>query len=289
MGIRSKIEKLMSDKMFIHYIYYKKVGKFLNLKNPKSFSEKIQWIKLNGNLESVSSLVDKYLVREFIKEKIGEEHLIKIYGVYNNLEEIDFENLPNKFVIKDTHGSGSNFICKDKKNIDKIKLKETVDKWFLKNFYTMTRERQYKNCDHKLIVEEYLEDSNGELHDYKFFCLGGKVRVIEVDIDRFGDLKRDYYDTNWNKLNLKKGANNSNIKLDRPKDLKKMIQYAEKLSKGIELLRVDFYYINDNIYFGELTFTPASGLTPFEPDAEDLRLASYIDLNKYKLGVNNEY
>lgn len=289
MKIKKQIKKILSDKIVIKYQYYKTFGKIANLKNPQTFSEKIQWIKLNGNLEKVSNLVDKYLVRDFVKNKIGEEHLIKLYGVYDNIEEIDFKNLPNRFVIKDTHGCGSNFICKDKKNLDKVKLKKITDDWFSKNFYTETRERQYKNCDHKLIIEEYLEDRNGELNDYKFFCLGGKVRVIEVDIDRFGDLKRDYYDINWNKINLRKAANNSDIKLDKPKDLKKMVDYAEKLSEGIELLRVDFYYVDDNIFFGELTFTPASGLTPFEPELEDLKLASYVDLNKYKLGENDEY
>ena len=281
MSIKAKIEMCLSDKMFLYYIYYKKMNTILNLKSPKTFSEKIQWIKLYGNLERFSDLVDKYSVRKFVEEKIGSEYLIKIYGIYDNFEEIDFEKLPNNFVIKDTHGSGSNFICRDKEKLDMDELREVVNQWFSKNFYTMTRERQYKNCEHRLLVEELLEDSNGRLNDYKFFCLGGKVRIIEVDIDRFGSLKRDYYDVKWNKMELKKGVDNSNFIIDKPKHLEKMIKMAEKLADGIELLRGDFYYVDNTIYFGELTFTPASGLTKFVPATEDLRLASYVDLKKY--------
>lgn len=288
--MKKYIKRLFSDKFIIKYHYYKKFGKRLDLSNPKSFSEKIQWIKINGELEQVAPLIDKYEVRKYIKCKIGEEYLNKIYGVYNSVEEIDFDKLPSKFVLKNTNGSGYNYICKDKNSININEVKNILRKWLSSDFYEITREIQYKNCKNRILIEEYIEDEKGSLKDYKFFVLGGKVRIIQVDIDRFGNQKRNFYDTNWNLTNITSlGMQKSNETIEKPKRLEEMITLAEKLAKNIELLRVDFYYVNEKIYFGELTFTPANGMKPFIPENEDLRLASYVDLNKYNIGEINEY
>lgn len=289
MNIKKQIKKFISDEIIIKYQYFKKIGKRVNLKNPTTFSEKIQWIKLNGNLESVSKLVDKYEVRDYIKLNIGEEYLNKIYGVYDKVEDIDFEKLPNQFVIKNTNGSGYNYICKNKQKININELKIILNQWLKSDFYEIYREAQYKNCKNRILIEEYLEDKNGMLNDYKFFCFRGKVKMIQVDIDRFGEQKRNFYDCEWNILQLRSyGMSNFEGEIEKPNKLEEMIKLAEKLSKKVELLRVDFYYLNNKIYFGELTFTPANGMKPFLPESEDLRLASYINLEKYNLEVLNE-
>lgn len=288
MKIKQYIKRSLSDEFIIKYQYFRKFKKKLDLKNPKTFSEKIQWIKIKGNLEKVSELVDKYEVRNYVKSKIGEEYLTKVYGVYEKVEDIDFKKLPNRFVLKNTNGSGDNYICKDKNKINIVELKQILNSWLNSDFYNIYREPQYKNCNNRILIEEYLEDNTGNLNDYKFFCLGGKVRLIQVDIDRFVNIKRDFYDCDWNKLSIKKGADNSDFITEKPFKLETMIKLAERLSDGIELLRVDFYYVNNKIYFGEMTFTPANGMTPFIPESEDLRLANYIDLNKYNMGEINE-
>lgn len=269
-----------SDNFAITIDYVRNFKRIPNTKKPLSFSEKIYVIKKSDWLEKKSSYVDKYLVRDFIKKEIGKEYLTKLYGVYKNEDSIDFEKLPQSFVLKLNNGSRCNLIVKDKSKLDIDDTKKILRKWLESDFYKGTKEKQYKNIDQLIICEEYLEDESGGLMDYKFFCLGGKVRVIQVDIGRFIDIKRDFYDVNWNKLDLRKGADNSNIMLKKPKKLEEMINLAERLSKDVELLRVDFYYVKDKIYFGELTFTPANGNTPFEPKEKDLELASYVNINK---------
>lgn len=195
--MKSIIKKFVPDRYMIEYMYYLTFNERPNLKNPKTFSEKINWIKIYGKLERFSNLVDKYEVRNYIKNTIGEQYLIGLIGIYDNPKDICFDKLPNRFVIKSTNGSGNNLICKDKNKLDVKETKDILSNWINCNFYKETREKQYKKCKPRIIIEEYIEDSSGQLKDYKFFCLGGKVRVIEVDIDRFGDARRDFYDCNW--------------------------------------------------------------------------------------------
>lgn len=284
MSIKKIMKNILSDEQVIRLGYFKRFKKRLNIKDPQTFSEKIQWIKLYGNLERFTKLVDKYEVRNYIAKSIGDEYLIKLYGVYEDAKDINFDSLPNRFVIKATNGCGNNFICKDKSKINIDEIRTILQKWIAEDYYSITKEKQYKGCNNKLIIEEYLEDENGKLNDYKFFCLGGKVRVIEVDMNRGEDITRDFYDCDWNKLDLKKGVKNSSIIVDKPEKLKEMIKLAEKLASDIQLLRVDFYFVDGRIYFGELTFTPANGFTAFQPAEYDLRLAGYVDLNQYNKG-----
>lgn len=262
--------------------------KFLNLKKPQYFGEKMQWIKIYADLEQYSRYADKYLVREFVADKIGVEHLIKLYGVYNSAEEIPFDKLPESFVLKANHGSGYNIICKDKRGLDIASTKRTLTKWLKEDFAAIKGEEQYRDIQRKIICEEYMKDASGGLLDYKFFCFNGRVKMIEVCFDRFIDFKIDFYDRNWKKLPILSGnpgnghKNNSNP-IDKPLCADEMIKIAEILSNSFPFVRTDLYVVNNKVYFGELTFISGSGSDPFFPLSEDKRIASWIDLKKYPM------
>jgi hypothetical protein len=280
--VKRLLFRFLSDKQFIIWDYFIFLHKFPNLNNPKTFSEKIQWIKLNGGLEKYTKYVDKLSVRNFIEKTIGIEYLIPLLGVWNNFDEIDFNNLPNQFVLKATHGSHYIYICKDKKLLDKHKLKKTVSKWLKENFYIKTRETQYKNCKPKILCEKYLKDYSGSLTDYKMFCFNGKPYCIEVISDRFSDEKDDIMDLNWKIMPLiYKNMNHSIRKLQKPEKLNEMIEISKKLAKEFPFVRVDLYTVENKIYFGELTFTPANGLEEIDPIEAEYLIGEMIDLSKY--------
>lgn len=247
------------------------------------FGEKIQWIKMHGNLEKYRNLVDKYKVREFVKQKIGEKYLTEILGVYKSTDEIDFDKLPKKFVLKLNTGSGYNIICTDKEKLNKRKTIKQLNKWLKEDYSKIKKEPQYKNIDKKIICEKYMEDKEENLLDYKFFCFSGKVEFIEVDFDRFKNHAMNFYDTKWKLLDLKKGKYPNYLgKLEKPINLDEMINIAEKLSCDLPFARIDLYDVDNKIYFGEITLTPAGGLTPFIPLSQDKKYAQKIDLKKYK-------
>ncbi|MDY3959626.1 ATP-grasp fold amidoligase family protein [Romboutsia timonensis] len=277
-----KITGILPFKFVIYMDYLIKQKKILNLKNPKSFSEKIQWIKIYGKLEKYSYLVDKYEVRSYVTTKIGKEYLNNLYGIYEDVNQIDFEKLPNKFVLKLNNGSGYNLICKDKSSIDIVKVKNDLEKWIKVDFYKEHKEIQYKNVKSKILCEEYLEDETGDLKDYKIFCFNGKAEIIQVDTNRFSNHIQNMYDTNWNKLNLSFGYNSGNIIDKKPAKLNEILILAEKLSEDMPFARIDFYYVDNKIYFGEITLTPQNGLVSFSPESEDDRIANMINLEKYK-------
>ena len=272
---------LLPFKAVINIDYFIKQKKILNVNNPQSFTEKMQWIKLYGGLEKYSYLVDKYEVRKFVEDKIGVEYLNEIYGVYEDVNHIDFKKLPKQFVIKLNNGSGYNLICKDKSLLDEDRIKKTLGKWLKVDFYKEHKEIQYKNVSSKIIIEKYLEDDSGELRDYKIFCANGKAKFIQVDSSRFSDHTQNMYDLKWNKLNITFGHNNSDCIDYKPTKIDEMIMLSEILSKDIPFARIDFYYVNNTIYFGEITLTPQNGLVKFEPKTEDTRIANMIDLKKY--------
>ena len=276
-----KLVGLLPFKTVIYMDYFIKQKKILNVENPQSFTEKMQWIKLYGGLEKYSYLVDKYAVRKFVEDKIGGQYLNEIYGVYESVSDINFETLPNQFVFKLNNGSSYNLICKDKSLLDEDKTKKMLEKWMKVDFYKEHKEIQYKNVSSKIIIEKYLEDESGELRDYKIFCADGKAQFIQVDSSRFSNHKQNMYDLQWNKLNLKFGHESSEIIDDKPEKLDEMIMLSEKLSKEIPFARIDFYYVNNVIYFGEITLTPQNGLVKFEPKSEDTKIANMIDLKKY--------
>ncbi|MBC6003830.1 MAG: ATP-grasp fold amidoligase family protein [Paeniclostridium sordellii] len=275
-----KLGMFLPTKVVLYIDYGRSYKKLLNLKNPKYFGEKIQWIKFNGNLEKFGKYVDKYEVRKYVEEVLGPEYLPKLYGVYDSAQEINFDRLPKQFVLKMTNGTGGNIICKDK---SKLNIEETIKKlnsWQKEKFYKYTKENQYKNIKSRIVCEEYLEDETGSLRDYKFHCSKEQVHMIEVHTDRFTNHKENYYDPDWNDLDVicKLGRVDH---IDEPKNLEEMKEAAIKLSTGLPYVRVDFYSVNNQIYFGELTFTPANGTDPMKPLEEDIKIAKIIDLSEY--------
>ncbi|CEI73367.1 ATP-grasp fold amidoligase family protein [Romboutsia hominis] len=281
--MKKKLRKLgmfFPTKVVLYIDFGRSYKRILNLKKPKYFGEKIQWVKLNGNLERYSNYVDKYEVRKIIEEKIGESYLPELYGVYNDATEIRFENLPQQFVLKMTNGTGGNIICRNKDDLDIERTIKTLNRWKNEKFYKYTKENQYKNVKARIICEEYLEDETGSLRDYKFHCSKKKVHMIEVHTDRFTDHKENYYDPEWNEMDVvcKLGKVHH---IQKPANIEKMKRLAIELSENLPYIRIDFYSVNNRIYFGEFTFTPANGTDPMYPLSKDIELAKVIDLGEY--------
>ena len=273
----------LPDKPYLQLSYHAIMGKKLNLDNPQTFNEKLQWLKLYDRKPEYTMMVDKYKVREYIKEKLGEEYLIPLLGVWDDPDEIDFDALPDQFVLKCNHNSGLGMcICKDKSRLDIPKVRAELRKGLAQDYYLTGREWPYKDVSRKIICEKYMVDESGtELKDFKVHCMEGKPVFTLVCQDRFSTsgLKEDFMDIHWNQMKLKRPMYpNSNVKPDQPVTYKKMLEFAEKLSGGIPFLRVDFYEINGKLYFGELTFFPASGFEKFDPEEWDYKLGSMITL-----------
>ena len=226
-------------------------------------------------------MVDKYEAKDYVTSKIGEEFIIPTIGVYDRFNEIDFQKLPNSFVIKCTHDSGGLVIVKDKQNIDLKEIERRIKKSLKTNYYYLGREWPYKNVKPRIIIEEYMIDkTNNELRDYKFFCFNGKVKFFKIDFNRFIDHRANYYDKNGNLLEFgeKVCPPDFSAKISLPNNLKEMIKLSEKLSKNTYFLRVDFYEVNNKIYFGELTFFPASGFGEFIPNSWDKKIGDMLEL-----------
>lgn len=255
------------------------MGKRLNLKNPQTFNEKLQWLKLYDRNPEYTKMVDKYEVRKYISDKIGEEYLIPLLGVWDSFDEIDFDKLPDQFVLKCTHDSGGLVICRDKSKLDINKARKTINKCLKKNFYKFTREWPYKNVKPRIIAEKFMVDESGtELKDYKFFCFDGTVKALFIATDRPYDTKFDFFDSDFNHLDIRHGHPNSNRELSKPKGFDEMIKLSQILSKGMAHVRVDLYDINGKIYFGELTFFHHGGLVPFDPPKWDEIFGEWLTL-----------
>jgi len=260
-------------------IFFKKTGYELNLKDPQTFNEKINWLKFNENTPLMTKCADKYLVREHIKGKGVEETLAKLYGVWDKPEDIHWDDLPNRFVLKTNHDSGSVWIVKTRNQFDKKAFSKEVKK-SLKRVYGVKRgEFYYADIPPKIIAEEYLEDESGELIDYKLACYNGVPKYVSVHLNRSVAHQMSFYDLSWNDLNLGcVGFENINRKIPRPKNLKKMIEIGKKLSKEFTFARIDFYVVNDKIYFGEITFWDGSGFNQFTPESWDRKLGSFLNI-----------
>lgn len=273
--------KWIPDKIILKCIYRKQFNKNLNFKNVNTFNEKLQWLKLNDRKDIYTTMVDKYEVKKYVANIIGEKYIIPTLGVYDSFNEIDFEKLPQKFVMKCTHDSGSTIVCKNKKKFNIQDAKKKINKALKNNYYYGGREWPYKNVVHKILIEKYIiDDRLGELRDYKIFCFNGKVRLFKIDFDRFSNHRANYYDKELNLLEFGEEVCppdiNKNIMI--PKDIYKMFELAEKLSNGLKFARIDFYYTNEKIYFGEITFYPASGFGKFIPAEWDEKLGKMIEL-----------
>ncbi|GEK57701.1 ATP-grasp fold amidoligase family protein [Marinococcus halophilus] len=265
----------LPDRLMIHLQYFIKMGKKLNLKSPKRFNEKIQWYKLYYRDPLMTKCADKYSVREYVSAKGYDSILIPLYGLYSRGEEINFQSLPKKFVLKTTNGSHTNIICKDKEKLDKNKTIMTLNQWVKKRTAKLGREWAYYNIEPKIICEMLLEDNDNEfegINDYKFVCINGKAEIVWIDIDRYEDHKRNFYDLEWKYLNIKSDVQNYNGVIKKPNKLQEMKEIAEDLAEDFPQVRVDLYLINDKIYFGELTFYLLSGYEKFYPDYFDYQL-----------------
>ena len=256
-------------------------GEKLDLQNPVTFNQKIQWLKVYDNTSEKTLLADKYLVRGWVEKKIGGKYLIPLLGVWDCFDDIDFTALPDKFVLKCNHGSHMNIVVKDKSNLDKMDAKQKMDIWMQTKFSKKGFEQQYRNIIPKIIAEEYIENLGGEIYDYKFFCFSGKVKYIQFLSDRQGGLKAAYFDVNWN---LQPFTNNHpfvNFSVNKLNNLEEMIEIAEKLADGFSFVRVDLYRLNDGtIKFGEMTFSPASGTQDWRPAAANRMLGNLVVLPK---------
>lgn len=283
----NKIAPLFSDKLFLHISFRIKLGHKLNLDSPQTFNEKLQWLKLYDRNPKYSMMVDKFKAKDYVASKIGKEHIIPTLGIYNAVEEIPWDSLTNKFVLKCTHDSGGIVICKDKNTLDIDNAKRKLSKGLSKSYFYQNREWPYRNVKPRIICEEYMVDESGtELKDYKFFCFNGVPKILKVDFNRSCGHRANYYDLEWNLLDFGElhFPPDPNRIIRKPKNFNQMVQIATKLSENIPFVRIDLYNSNGLIYFGEMTFFPASGMGMFTKDEWDKTMGDWLVLPKSKKG-----
>ena len=279
-----KVSHILPDVVYIRLAYFRRFKKFPDLKNPKTFNEKLQWLKLYNRKPEYTKMVDKYEAKKYVADIIGEEYIIPTLGVWDSFDEIDFDALPDKFVLKCTHDSGGLVICKDKSALDLEEAKKKIETSLKTNYYWHAREWPYKNVKPRIIAEKYMEDSEtNELRDYKFFCFNGEVKALFIATDRANpneETKFDFFDAEFKHLPFTNGHPNAPKEPNKPQNFESMKELASKLSKSIPHLRVDFYEVDGKVYFGELTFSHWSGMMPFEPEEWDYKLGEYIDIQR---------
>ncbi len=270
----------LPDSLYLRLLFPLRVGYPLNLTHPKTFNEKLQWLKLHDRKPEYKKYVDKYAVRDYVRETVGEQYLVPLLGVWDSVEEIDFVSLPNQFVLKTTHDSGGVVICKDKRTFDIPAAKKKLWRHLKTNLYKAGREWAYKGVPRKIIALQYLEDTNGQLDDFKIFCFGGKPKFIMVDFDRFTNLKRNLYSLDWEYLpfTFEEPTTHPEIEIPRPAQLEEMLRIASELSTGFAHIRVDLFTVGNAIFFGELTFYNDSGFARFHPENYDARVGEYLKL-----------
>ncbi|MBQ3714299.1 MAG: hypothetical protein IJM92_19955 [Fibrobacter sp.] len=277
------IGRLLSDSLFIKLVYFANFRKRLNLNNPQSFNEKLQWLKLNDRNSLYTILVDKCAVKDWVAEKIGANHIVPNLGVWKKFDEINFGELPKKFVLKCTHDSGGLVVVKDKNMLDIPSAKKKIEKCLKKNFYYEGREWPYKNVPSQIIAEEFLDDNGHVPIDYKVYCFNGEPYKVMLCLDRDKDEPTKFYsfDFKWNLLrhNLRGKSAPEGFTLPKPKSLDLMYESAKKLSQGMPFVRVDFYDLDGHMYFGEMTFYPDSGFDAAILPEIDQLYGTMIDLN----------
>lgn len=277
-----RIAPLFPDKLYLRLIFFARTGKRLNLDNPLTYNEKLQWLKLYNRKREYTKMVNKIEAKKYVASIIGDEYIIPTIAEYNSVKEIEWEKLPDKFVLKCTHDSGGIVICKDKSQLEIKSAIKTISKSLKRSYFYQNREWPYKNVTPRIICEEYKVDESGyELKDYKWFCFDGQVKACYIASDRGNpneETKFDFYDENFNHLPFTNAHPNATRELSKPVGFEKMKELAAQLSQGIPHVRVDFYDINGQIFFGELTFFHMSGMTPFEPEEWDYKLGEWIKL-----------
>lgn len=284
MGIDSRWGRYnyLSDEEYLKKRFKLSFKRSLDLKSPSTFNEKLQWLKLYDRRPEYTVMVDKNAAKQYVAERIGERYIIPTLGVWDRFDDIDFEMLPKQFVLKCTHDSGGLIICRDKEKLNKAKAKRRLCRSLKRSFYERSREWPYKDVPRRIIAEEYMEDAESrELRDYKVHSFNGEPRFILVCSNRFGTsgLAEDFYTDTWEHIEVRRPEHpNANCPIGKPEELEQILELSRILSKGIPFLRTDFYIINHRIYFGELTFYPASGFTGFVPEKFDHIFGSYLRL-----------
>lgn len=267
------------DEKYLRKYFYYNMHKYPNLDNPQTYNEKLTWLKLHDKHPEYSRFVDKYEVKEYVREVIGGEHVIPTIGIWESVEDINWEELPNTFVLKVTHDSGGLLICRDKKTLNIPKQAKRLKKCLIQNFSCLNREYPYLNVKHRIIGESLISDGiSNSLNDYKFFCFDGRVKFMFVATDRPFDTRFDFYDREFNHLKVTQGHPNADKPIERPENYDQMVSMAEKLSKPFHHVRVDLYNVNGQIYFGELTFFHFSGNMPFVPERWDYTFGELLTL-----------
>ncbi|BES66427.1 ATP-grasp fold amidoligase family protein [Gottschalkiaceae bacterium SANA] len=269
-----------NDEKWIKKWFVKKTGRSLDLENPLYYNDKLQWLKLNWRDPDAKIAVDKYKVREFVENKIGSKYLNELIDVYGDVKEIEIDVLPKKFVLKGTHGSGFNLICKDKKEIDWPQARKEMRRWMRTNYYLYNREWVYKDIRPRIICEAFLQDAAGKPPmDYKIFCFNGEPKFVQVDIDRFGQHKQNFYDTNWDILDIEIWCDKDmEMVIEKPKNFDEMLRISRILSAQFPHVRVDLYNLDGKIIFGELTFFHLSGMAKFRNAEFESQMGAWLDL-----------
>lgn len=276
-----ELSKLVPDRIYLEHRYRRLMGKKLNLNPPVTYNEKLNWMKLYDRNPLYTKLADKLAVREYVKERIGEEYLVPLLGVWDRVEDINFDELPDQFVLKCTHDSESAVICKDKTRLKEDEVKKHLKHALKINFFYYNREWVYKNITPRIIAEKYLEDSDDkELRDYKFFCFEGTPKAMFIATDRsIHETKFDFFDMEFNHLDFTQHYPNSPTPVHKPKCFELMQGLASQLSDGLRHVRVDFYEVNGKVYFGEMTFFHHGGTTPFVPEEWDYTFGEWLGLD----------
>ncbi len=282
MSFIKRMSHIIPDSLYIKLVFHKHFGRFPDLKNPQTYNEKLQWIKLHDRRPEYIKMVDKYVVKQYIADTIGDEYVIPTLGVWDDAGKIEWDKLPEQFVLKCNHDSGGIVICKNKSSLNIDEAVNRLNKCLKNNGYWYGREWPYKHVKPLILAEQYMEDNKtNELRDYKIFTFNGVAKALFIATDRQAKDKEttfDFFDTDYNHLPFTNGHPNAATLPEKPEHLDEMIKLAEKLSRGIPHLRVDFYEVNGKIYFGELTFFHWSGFVPFDPEEWDYRFGSWITL-----------
>lgn len=280
LAIITRVPWLFPDKLYLKMLFRLRMGYPLNVDTPQTYTEKLQWLKLYDRRPEYTHMVDKYEVKKYVANLIGEQYIIPTIGVWDRIEDIDFDSLPNQFVLKTTHGGGNTgvVICKNKETFDIYACKNKLRKSLRKDIYKDYREWPYKNVKPRIIAEQFMTDSNGELNDIKFFCFDGVPKAMLIATDRNTNVHFDYYDMDFNHFPFEQGGPNATKPICKPLNMDVMKSLAEKLSQNIPHVRVDFYNVDGKIYFGELTFFDSSGFAQFNPEEWDYIFGSWINL-----------
>lgn len=282
--IWNKVASLIPDELFLKVKFRLTMGYWMDFKDPKTYNEKLQWLKLYDRNPAYTKMVDKVAAKEYVAQVAGKQFVIPTIGVWEKAEDIPWDKLPNQFVAKVTHDSGGIVICKDKNQLNTKEAVRKLSKALHQDYYNLTREWPYKNVKRQIIVEQYMVDESGyELKDYKFFCFDGEPKMLFVATDREKEneeTKFDFFDTEFRLLPFTNGHEHAQVTPAKTKGFDTMMELARKLSKGIKHVRVDLYDVNGKVYFGEMTFFHWSGFVPFEPEEWDAKIGKWLILSE---------